>query len=112
MQDRFIPAGFAGLSPFEALVRRSRLLGADESLVLWGGGNTSSKLEEIDPWGKPRRVLRVKGSGADLKAVTAKNFPGIYLDLAEPLLGREAMSDDELVAFVQRCFVEPGASRP
>ncbi len=112
MQNRFVASEFAGLSPLDALVLRSRLIGAEESLVLWGGGNTSSKIDEIDPWGNSRKVLRVKGSGADLKAVSAKNFPGLYLDLVESLLLRDAMTDEELVAFVQRAFVEPGASRP
>jgi rhamnulose-1-phosphate aldolase/alcohol dehydrogenase len=112
MQDRFVPADFNSLTPLDALVRRSRLIGAEENLVLWGGGNTSSKIGETDPWGRKRTVLRVKGSGADLKAVEAKHFPGIYLDLVEPLLERAAMSDDEMVGFVRHAFAEPGGSRP
>ena len=112
MQNRFVAAEFAGLSPLERLVRRSRLIGQEENLVLWGGGNTSSKMIETDPWGRERTVLRIKGSGADLKAVTAKNFSGLYLDLLAPLLARAEMDDAAMVEFISRCFVEPNAPRP
>lgn len=112
MQNRFVPAEFTGLSPLDRLVRRSRLIGQEENLVLWGGGNTSSKMTETDPWGRERTVLRIKGSGADLKAVTAKNFSGLYLDLLEPLRERAEMDDAAMVDFISRCFVEPNAPRP
>ncbi len=112
MLNRYRAGDFEGKSPLERLVARSRLIGGEESLVLWGGGNTSTKVRETDPWGRARTVLRIKGSGADLKAVAAKNFSGLYLDLLEPLLAREAMDDAEMVEFISRCFVEPDSSRP
>ena len=47
----------------DLVVYRSRLLGSDPDLVLWGGGNTSVKTWETDHRGRRREVLRVKASG-------------------------------------------------
>jgi rhamnose utilization protein RhaD (predicted bifunctional aldolase and dehydrogenase)/NAD(P)-dependent dehydrogenase (short-subunit alcohol dehydrogenase family) len=96
----------------DALVERSRRIGADPALVLHGGGNTSSKLVEHDHAGRERRVLRIKGSGADLATCEPRDFPGVWLDELLPLREREAMSDEEMVAYLARCLVEPDARRP
>jgi rhamnulose-1-phosphate aldolase/alcohol dehydrogenase len=96
----------------EALVERSRLLGADPELVLHGGGNTSAKSAERDHRGRERRVLRIKGSGADLRTVTAADFPGLYLDDLLPLRERDQMSDEEMVDYLARCLTDPKARRP
>jgi rhamnose utilization protein RhaD (predicted bifunctional aldolase and dehydrogenase) len=101
------------LSPVLAqLVARSRRLGADRSVCNWGGGNTSAKAEERDHRGRVVRVLWVKGSGSDLATVTAQSFTGLYLDEILPLMERERMSDAEMVAYLARCFYEPGRPRP
>jgi NAD(P)-dependent dehydrogenase (short-subunit alcohol dehydrogenase family) len=96
----------------DALVERSRRIGADPALVLHGGGNTSSKLLECDHTGRERRVLRIKGSGSDLATCDARDFPGLWLDELLPLREREAMEDEEMVAYVARCMVGPDAPRP
>src|SRR6266699_365278 len=100
------------LEGLDLLVYRSRLIGRDTRLVVWGGGNTSSKLQETDFRGRTVRVMRIKGSGSDLKTIEAKQFPGIRLEDLEPLYEREAMSDDEMVAYLVHCLMEPGAPRP
>jgi len=104
--------GLAGDTELERLVARSRLIGADPSLVLHGGGNTSTKLVELDHLGREQRVLRIKSSGSDLATVEARDFPGLRLDEVLPLREREAMSDREMVAYLGRCLVEPDAPRP
>jgi hypothetical protein len=96
----------------DRLVERSRRIGADPALVLQGGGNTSTKLVEEDHAGRRRRVIRIKGSGVDLATCERSDFPGLWLDELEPLRARDAMSDDEIVAYVRRCLVEPDAVRP
>ena len=53
-------------SLLEECVYASRLLGADTSLVLHGGGNTSVKVVEHDLYGDAVDVLYVKASGFDL----------------------------------------------
>ena len=55
--------------PIELLVYQTRLVGADDSLVIGGGGNTSIKTKEIDWRGDEIDVLRVKGTGVNLKDI-------------------------------------------
>jgi rhamnulose-1-phosphate aldolase/alcohol dehydrogenase len=94
--NRWSESDAAGLSDMDLLVYQSRLVGSDSRLVVWGGGNTSLKIHEIDFRGGPTYVLRVKGSGSDLKAVTRRDFPGVRLDDVLPLLERDDMSDEEI----------------
>ena len=101
-----------GLGGIDLLVYRSRLLGGDPSLVLWGGGNTSLKHQETDFRGRPVPVLRIKGSGADLRTITAADFPGLRLDDLLPLQLREGMDDDAMVSWLSHCQMEPGSRRP
>jgi rhamnulose-1-phosphate aldolase/alcohol dehydrogenase len=98
--------------PMESIVHFSRLLGADPSLVLKGGGNTSVKVDELDVAGRPIRVLRVKGSGSDLASVRPADFPGVRLDDVLPLQTRVDMSDEEMVAYLGRCLTDPTSPRP
>ncbi len=101
-----------GTSEIDRLVARSRLIGSDRSLVLHGGGNTSTKLLETDHLGRERRVIRIKGSGADLATADSRHFPGLWLDEVLPLRAREAMNDEEMLAYLSRCVVDPAAPRP
>ncbi|MFM2295152.1 MAG: hypothetical protein RLZZ350_1565 [Verrucomicrobiota bacterium] len=69
----------AKLKGVERLVYRSNKLGADQRITNTGGGNTSSKLAEIDPLtGGKMEVLWVKGSGGDLRTSTKENFSSLY----------------------------------
>src|SRR5215471_14462899 len=72
-----------------ALLRyRSNLLGADLRITNFGGGNTSSKIELLDPFTKrPTRALAVKGSGGDLGSIQESGFALLYLDRLEQLKG-------------------------
>jgi rhamnose utilization protein RhaD (predicted bifunctional aldolase and dehydrogenase) len=101
-----------GKTELQRLVNRSRLIGADPTLVVHGGGNTSSKIVETDHLGRERVVLRVKGSGTDLKTIGADGFPGLFLDELLPLRARTTMTDEEMVAYLAHCMVEPGSRRP
>ena len=101
-----------GETDLERLVARSRLIGADPTLVVHGGGNTSSKVVERDHLGRERPVLRIKGSGTDLATIDADGFPGLYLDELLPLRARAGMSDDEMTDYLARCMVDPRARRP
>ncbi len=107
-----IVAAIPGATELERLVTRSRLIGADPSLVLYGGGNTSTKLVETDHLGRERRVIRIKGSGSDLASCEAAHFPGLWLDELLPLRERASLPDDEMLAYLARCLVDPGAPRP
>ncbi len=88
------------LSPAERLVYRSNLLGSDQRITNTGGGNTSSKLMEIDPLtGEAIEVLWVKGSGGDLRTSKLENFSSLYqhkLLALQPIYagGKEIGSED------------------
>src|SRR5262245_44040281 len=112
MLNRWKPEEAHGLDPLGLLVHQSRLLGADTSLVLWGGGNTSIKVTENDFRGRPTRVLRIKGSGSDMKTIERKHFSGVRLDDIAGLWDRPAMSDEEMVAFLAHTLTDPSAPRP
>src|ERR1700730_12392593 len=103
----------APATPVEQLVYQSRLVGAEESLVLWGGGNNSVKTTAADLLGKPIEVMLIKSSGSDMKTIAAKQFPAVRLGYIAPLRTRAAdMSDEEMVDYLARCLVDPGGARP
>lgn len=93
-------------------VYTSRLIGAEPNLVMWGGGNTSVKTKETDHRGRPVDVLRVKGSGSDLKTIEPKHFSPVRMDDVLALEPRNAMSDEEMVAYLRAAMTDPEAARP
>lgn len=101
-----------GNNELTKLINRSRLLGQDPNLVLYGGGNTSSKIEELDHLGNKKTVLRIKGSGADLKTIGEDGFSGLYLEELLPLINEEVMSDEEMVDYLAKCMVSATERRP
>jgi rhamnulose-1-phosphate aldolase/alcohol dehydrogenase len=102
----------SGLSILDQLVYQSRLIGADPSLVLWGGGNTSLKTVERDFRGLECNVLRVKGSGTDMKSIHRQGFPGVLMNPVLALFERDNMSDEDMVDYLSHCLIEPDAPRP
>lgn len=101
-----------GLTGVDLLIYRSRLIGREANLVLWGGGNTSIKQTETDFRGREIRVMRIKGSGSDLESIERADFPGIRLDDLDPLRHRDEMSDEEIISYLAHCLVDPGSGRP
>jgi rhamnose utilization protein RhaD (predicted bifunctional aldolase and dehydrogenase)/NAD(P)-dependent dehydrogenase (short-subunit alcohol dehydrogenase family) len=94
------------LEPADLLRYRSNLLGADLRITNFGGGNTSSKLEEIDPLdGQKKMALWVKGSGGDLGSIKVQGFATLYLDkvLALAHLYRGVEHEDEMVGLYPLC---------
>src|SRR5688572_1797327 len=112
MQSRWNAAEANALDGLDLLVYASRLIGAETSLVVWGGGNTSIKQVERDHRGREVRVLRVKGSGSDLKSIQPKDFPGVRMDDILALLDRDDMGDQEMVDYLRFALQDPGGSRP
>lgn len=85
----------------------SRLLGGEKALVMYGGGNTSVKLQE-----NGEDILYIKGSGADLAHVTEKDFAPVRLAAVRPLIERDAMSNAEMGAQFRAALTNPQAPRP
>lgn len=84
------------------LVAGSRTLGADPSLVLHGGGNTSLKVPWADRTGRERHALLIKGSGHDLATIGPEGFAPLCLDRVRELLPPTDL-DDLALADELRC---------
>ncbi len=81
LQDKWDEAAASKLDEPELLRYRSNLLGSDLRITNFGGGNTSSKLQQPDPvGGQTATVLWVKGSGGDLGSIKRAGFATLYLD--------------------------------
>lgn len=112
MRDRWSDTAAATLDGVDLLVYATRTIGQEPDLVLWGGGNTSLKATVKDHVGRDTRVLWIKGSGSDMKSITAKQFTPLRLDDLLTLRAHDAMDDEEMVSFQNRCMLEPGAPKP
>lgn len=89
------------------LVYRSNLLGTDRRVCNWGGGNTSSKTVIQDFRGRDVEVMYVKGSGSDLATMKEGNFTGLRMEDVRPLYELDEMSDEDMVAYLANCMVDP-----
>jgi rhamnulose-1-phosphate aldolase/alcohol dehydrogenase len=101
------------LDPVGKLVYRSNLLGSDLRITNTGGGNTSSKIVEMDPLTKQRvEVLWVKGSGGDLRTSKKENFSSLYQEklvslqpfyLKSDRRGPKTEVEDSMVGMYSHC---------
>ena len=83
------------LSGVDRLVYRSNKLGEDLTLTNTGGGNTSSKLMEVDPLtSEPVEVLWLKGSGGDLRTAKRDGFASLYLARVRAMKDRYLSSSE------------------
>ena len=112
MENRWSEEEVQDLSELDLLVYQSRLIGADSSLVIWGGGNTSLKSNRPDFRDRDTRVLLIKSSGSDLKSVQPGDFPAVRLEDVLPLFERSDIPDEAVVDYLERCLLDPGRPRP
>lgn len=116
MESRWSDAEAAHLDDaLELRAYSSRLLGAEPSLVLHGGGNTSVKGTAEDLFGDERPVLFVKASGRDLAAATREDHVPVDLERALRLLDRppgEELDDRELLRALRAALLDPDAPHP
>jgi rhamnose utilization protein RhaD (predicted bifunctional aldolase and dehydrogenase)/NAD(P)-dependent dehydrogenase (short-subunit alcohol dehydrogenase family) len=106
LEDRWDEQVAANLDAPELLRYRSNLLGSDLRITNFGGGNTSSKLEMIDPLDqKPKNILWVKGSGGDLGSIKRAGFATLYMEklLALENAYKGVELEDEMVAMYPLC---------
>ncbi|MCZ7677806.1 MAG: SDR family NAD(P)-dependent oxidoreductase [Sandaracinaceae bacterium] len=98
--------------PLELRAYTSRLLGADPSLVLHGGGNTSVKLTVSDFFGDPVDVLYVKGSGWDLASIQPAGFAPVRLAVLRKMAELAELSDSDMVREQRAAMLDPSAPNP
>ncbi len=101
-----------GDDPLGQRVYSSRLLGADPSLVLYGGGNTSVKTTMSDVLGEEHEVLAVKGSGWDLATIERDGFAPVRLDALRRLADLDELTDSAMVRAQRSAMLDPDAPNP
>ena len=82
----------------------SRLLGAEDGLVLHGGGNTSVKGSFVNRLGDHLDAMWVKASGQDLATIEPAGFAGVDLAYLRRLRALPAL-DDEAMANEMRAHL-------
>src|SRR5256885_5748761 len=113
VQDRWDPASAPTPDdPLAQCVYGSRLLGAEPTLVLHGGGNTSVKTTVSDVFGDPVDVLHVKGSGWDLATIAPEGFTALRLDRLKALLRLDELSDARMMNELRVARLDAGAPDP
>jgi rhamnose utilization protein RhaD (predicted bifunctional aldolase and dehydrogenase)/NAD(P)-dependent dehydrogenase (short-subunit alcohol dehydrogenase family) len=81
LEDRWDDSVASKLDAPELLRYRSNLLGSDLRITNFGGGNTSSKIDQVDPLDDQiKSILWVKGSGGDLGSIKRAGFATLYMD--------------------------------
>jgi len=110
-QNLWNDAEYKALPDLDGLVYRSNLLGRDRAVVNIYGGNTSAKIDQLDFRGQPTRVLYVKASGSDVLTMKAKHFAALRMDDIDPLINRDAMTDEEMIDYLSFTVFEPGRPR-
>src|ERR1700736_5097339 len=93
-------------------VYTSRLLGAESSLVLHGGGNTSVKSRVTNLFGEDEEVLYVKGSGWDLETIEAKGFSPCRMDHLLRLARLATLSDTQMAVELKKSLTDVSAPMP
>src|SRR3954462_4607372 len=93
------------------VVLASHLLGANRAVSNFGGGNTSAKGVSVDHAGRTVDAMWVKGSGSDLATLGPEHFTPLRLGELLPLMERGELSDEDMVAYIARCQLDPAAPR-
>ena len=98
-------------STLQQVLYASHLLGGNRALANYGGGNTSAKGTAIDHLGREIDAIWVKGSGSDLATMSEASFTPLKLAEVLPLFANTEMSDEDMVAHLARCQIDPAAPR-
>ena len=98
--------------PLAECVHGSRLIGADPSMVLHGGGNSSVKTPFADITGAAVEALWVKGSGWDMATIEKGGFTPLPLERLHQLLNLESLTDLEMMRELSAARLDPAAPQP
>jgi rhamnulose-1-phosphate aldolase/alcohol dehydrogenase len=110
-EDRWPASGEVPGDALGQVLLASHLLGSDRAVANFGGGNTSAKGTALDHVGREIEVMWVKGSGSDLATMGRGDFTPLRLDEMLAVFDRDEMSDEDMVAHLARCQVDPAAPR-
>jgi len=107
LHNRWTDAANGSTDALGEAVRAARLIGAEPELVLHGGGNTSVKVIEAG-----RAVMYVKGSGADLAHVNARDYTPLALRPVQALLAADLPDNRAMYAALAPHVLRSDAPRP
>jgi len=99
----------------EALALRiytSRLIGANNDLVLHGGGNTSVKLTSKNILGEEKNVIFIKGSGMDLSTIGQDGFVGLNMEPLQRLRNVKHLTDEVMLNQLRIHRIDASAPNP
>jgi rhamnose utilization protein RhaD (predicted bifunctional aldolase and dehydrogenase)/NAD(P)-dependent dehydrogenase (short-subunit alcohol dehydrogenase family) len=96
----------------DELIRVTRRLGGDPSLVLHGGGNSSVKAEWTGVDGVADPALIVKGSGHDMGTITADGFAPLDLRTVRRLLPPTVVHPDAVMPALLAARLDSDAPAP
>ena len=111
VEDLWPASGPSRTTPSSSSCSPPTCSASNRAVSNFGGGNTSAKGTAIDHAGREVPVMWVKGSGSDLATMGPQHFTGLRLDEVLPLFERDAMSDEEMVAHLARCMLDPAMPR-
>ncbi|MBN2242366.1 MAG: bifunctional aldolase/short-chain dehydrogenase [Acidobacteria bacterium] len=90
----------------------SSLIGADESLVLHGGGNSSVKSAHIDLFGEEIESIYVKASGHDMACARPNGYSGLDLGYLKKLRFLPELSEAETANVFRTHLLDSNAAMP
>jgi rhamnulose-1-phosphate aldolase/alcohol dehydrogenase len=90
----------------------SRLLGAEDRLVLHGGGNTSVKGHHTNVLGQSLPALFVKASGHDIATILPEGHSGVNLEYLKTLRALPDLSDQAMADEFRTHLFDPRAATP
>jgi rhamnose utilization protein RhaD (predicted bifunctional aldolase and dehydrogenase)/NAD(P)-dependent dehydrogenase (short-subunit alcohol dehydrogenase family) len=90
----------------------SRLLGAEDGLVLHGGGNTSVKGSFVNRLGDHLDAMWVKASGQDLATIEPAGFAGVDLAYLKRLRALPTLDDDAMANEMRAHLLDARSGTP
>jgi rhamnose utilization protein RhaD (predicted bifunctional aldolase and dehydrogenase)/NAD(P)-dependent dehydrogenase (short-subunit alcohol dehydrogenase family) len=90
----------------------SSLIGAEENLVLHGGGNSSVKTVHVDILGNTIQAIYVKASGYNMACTNPGSYTGLDLEYLNKLRSLSALSDTEMANEFRTHSLDPNAAAP
>ena len=111
MRNRWGDGPPDGADALDRIAHLSNLVGAEESLVQPGGGNSSIKVT-VRRGDDEEEMLLVKGSGTDLRTIQRAGFTQLSMASLANLRERTEMSDEQMMEFMRGCMLDPGDPAP
>jgi rhamnose utilization protein RhaD (predicted bifunctional aldolase and dehydrogenase)/NAD(P)-dependent dehydrogenase (short-subunit alcohol dehydrogenase family) len=88
------------------------LIGAEERLVLHGGGNSSVKTVTTNLFGEQRHSIFVKASGYNMAFIAPHGYTGLDLDYLKRLRTLSELSDEDMVNAFRTHFLDARSATP